>query len=62
MLTPEDIVLAKLLWYKMSESSTQMRDIVGVWKAQQLTLDTDYLRLWAARLSIHDLLEKVISS
>ena len=62
MLAPEDVILAKLLWYKMSESDTQMRDVVGVWKAQREDLDLDYLRLWAARLSIADLLSKVTSS
>jgi hypothetical protein len=62
MLTPEDIILAKLLWYKMSESELQMRDIVSVWKAQQDTLDLDYLRSWATRLSISDLLAKVMAS
>ena len=62
MLTPEDVILAKLLWYKMSESDLQIRDIVSVWKAQQETLDLDYLRLWASRLSVADLLSKITSS
>lgn len=59
MLTPEDIILAKLLWHKISESDVQMRDVVGVWKTQSATLDLNYLRHWAARLSIADLLAKV---
>ena len=62
MLAPEDIILAKLLWYKMSESETQMRDMVGVWKAQRETLDLNYLRAWASRLSVANLLSKVTSS
>ena len=62
MLAPEDVILAKLLWHKMSPSETQLRDIAGVWKAQQASLDRGYLRLWAARLSVDDLLSKVTSS
>jgi|SRR6185436_12755674 len=59
MLTAEDIILAKLLWSKMSPSELQMRDVVSVWKAQQATLDLDYLRTWAARLSVGDMLSKL---
>ncbi len=62
MLTPEDVILSKLLWYKMSASDLQMRDSVSVWKTQQEKLDLGYLRLWAARLSVADLLSKVTSS
>jgi hypothetical protein len=59
MLSAEDVILSKLLWFKMSESQTQWRDIVSVWKVQQGKLDLDYLRTWAARLSIADLLARV---
>ena len=62
MLTPEDVILSKLLWYKMSESDLQMRDIMSVWKVQQETLDLDYLRSWAARLSVADLLAQVMAA
>ena len=62
MLAPEDVILAKLLWHKMSASDVQMRDIVGVWKAQEGMLDLDYLRQWAARLSVAELLSKVMAS
>jgi hypothetical protein len=62
MLAPEDIILAKLLWYKVSESELQMRDIVGVWKAQREALDMNYLHSWATRLSVADLLSTVMTS
>lgn len=58
-LTPEDVILSKLLWFKMSESQTQWRDIVGVWQAQKDKLDVDYLRGWAAQLSVGDLLNRI---
>jgi len=61
-LTPEDIILAKLLWIKMSDSERQWRDVKSVWALKQSDLDSTYLRLWAARLSVADLLAKVMSS
>ena len=62
MLTPEDIILAKLLWYKMSQSEVQMGDILSVWKIQRDALDLNYLRSWAARLSVAELLSKITTS
>ncbi len=62
MLSPEDVILSKLLWYQQSESDTQWRDIVGVWRVQQEKLDLDYLRGWAVRLGLTDLLERVTQS
>jgi len=59
MLAPEDVILAKLLWYQASESDTQLRDCVGIWKAQRGALDQAYLAHWAQRLKIADLLTRV---
>jgi hypothetical protein len=59
VLAPEDVILSKLQWYRLSESAQQLRDCIGVWKVQKDVLDLDYLRQWAARLSLTDLLEKV---
>lgn len=56
--TPEDTVLAKLRWYRLGGevSDQQWRDILGVLKLQRENLDLEYLRLWAAQLSVSDLL------
>jgi hypothetical protein len=61
-LAPEDIILAKLLWIKMSESERQWRDVQSVWSLKKDELDLPYLRLWASRLSVADLLSKVTSA
>ena len=61
-LTSEDIILAKLLWIKMSDSERQWRDVQSVWALKKAELDLAYLRLWASRLSVADLLSKVTSS
>ena len=62
MLAPEDVILSKLLWYRASESDMQLRDCVGIWKARRETLDQVYLRQWAQRLNIDDLLTRVTAA
>ncbi len=60
--TLEDIVLAKLRLYKDrgQVSDRQWSDIGGV-IATNPNLDVDYLRLWAGRLQVTDLLEKALT-
>ena len=57
--TPEDIILQKLVWYRMTknESQRQWRDVLGVLKLQGDRLDFDYLQKWAVELSLSNLLE-----
>jgi hypothetical protein len=59
----ETTVLQKLLWYrKGSESSEkQWSDVLGVLQVQAGALDYNYLRHWAAKLGISDLLDKAIT-
>jgi hypothetical protein len=59
-LSPEDLLLAKLEWYRLGDqaSDRQWRDIIEVMKAQHKTLDRSYLEKWAAELGVADLLEK----
>jgi len=51
-LTPEDVVLSKLLWAKMGDSLLQIKDVAGVLKVQQHTLDTPYIEKWVAELGL----------
>ena len=58
-ISPEDIVLSKLLWRKRSRSETpcsetEWRDILGVLKVQRERLDLEYLREWADSLAMSD--------
>jgi hypothetical protein len=57
--TPEDILLAKLSWYREGGQSSeiQWRDIGGILTINP-SLDWEYVNLWAERLRISDLLEK----
>jgi len=60
--TAEDIVLAKLEWYRQGGevSDRQWRDILGVLKVQAGRLDSDYLQKWAAELNVADLLQRAL--
>jgi hypothetical protein len=57
---PEDTILRKLLWYREGGevSDRQWRDILGVLRAQRDSLNTEYLRTWAQRLKVTDLLNR----
>ncbi len=57
--TPEDIILQKLTWYRMTKNETQRqwRDVLGVLKLQGDRLDFEYLQKWAVELELSDLLE-----
>jgi hypothetical protein len=59
LCSPEDTVLQKLVWYRMTknESQRQWRDVLGVLKLQCDRLDFDYLRKWSVELNLSDLLE-----
>lgn len=61
--SPEDIVLAKLDWYRRGNevSEMQWRDVLNVIKVQGDSLDFNYMRQWAKELGVADLLEQAIS-
>jgi hypothetical protein len=62
--SPEDVILNKLEWYRKGGevSERQWNDAVGVFQVQRAFLDLEYLRAWAVKLAISDLLERLLSS
>ena len=60
-VTPEDVVLLKLEWYRLGNESSerQWRDVLGVLQVQAGRLDDAYLDHWAADLGVTDLLNRV---
>jgi hypothetical protein len=60
--SPEDTILAKLAWYRLGNetSERQWADILAVLSVQGPALDRDYLREWAARLDVADLLARAL--
>lgn len=62
-VTPEDILLAKLHWFREGGgvSTVQWRDIQGVVRGRGATLDREYLEQCAMKLEVSGLLEKALS-
>lgn len=55
-LSPEDLILRKLLWHKQGESAQQLLDVESILRVQQ-SLDWDYLRRWATEQTTWDVLD-----
>jgi hypothetical protein len=50
--TPEDIVVAKLEWAKLGESSRQIEDAAGILKVRADELDISYIEKWVSELGL----------
>jgi hypothetical protein len=56
----EDVLLHKLIWYKITPSDRQISDASGIAVICKETLNLNYLRGWAARQTTSQLLEEVL--
>lgn len=54
VVSPEDIVLAKLLWAKAGQSERQIEDAATVVRVQGSHLDVGYIERWARRLQVEE--------
>ncbi|MCX5634862.1 MAG: hypothetical protein NTW55_03345 [Planctomycetota bacterium] len=63
VVSPEDIVLLKLLWYRDGgqTSQRQWQDVLEILAVQKKNLDFEYLNRWAAVLGINDLFQKAVN-
>jgi len=60
IMTAEDTILSKLLWYKESPVlDRQLQDALEVFEIQEPDLDHRYLKRWADILGISDLLARI---
>jgi len=50
--SPEDILITKLWWAKLSESERQINDAAGIIQVQADDLDLDYVEKWVAVLEL----------
>ena len=64
LLSPEDVVLAKLDWYRLggSLSERQWQDVLGVLIAQAGQLDLDYMRQAAVAIGVTELLSTAFAA
>lgn len=58
MVSPEDLVLSKLVWAKESLSEVQLADVRNIVSFNRDNLDFDYLREWAQKLSVLESFKK----
>lgn len=63
VVTPEDIILLKLEWYRLGNetSGQQWTDVQNVIRVRGQELDRGYLVHWAAEIGVSDLLERALS-
>ena len=60
--SPEDVVLAKLEWFRRGGevSQRQWTDVLGVLRATASRLDLSYMKRGATELAVDDLLERAV--
>lgn len=63
VVSPEDAILAKLVWFRKGgeTSDRQWYDVTGIVQTRRASLDLNYLREWAARLGVTDILDKLLA-
>ncbi len=61
--TAEDVVLAKLEWFRRGGevSERQWGDVVGILRVSAQTIDVAYLKRWSTALGLTDLLDRALS-
>jgi hypothetical protein len=60
LASPEDVILSKLEWDKITPSERQRQDALSVAAVQWERLDQGYLRQWAQALDVTDRLEELL--
>jgi hypothetical protein len=59
-ITPEDLILSKLMWYKESESSKQLEDIKSIFEISKVNLK--YIKYWAKKQFTIKILKNLIKN
>jgi hypothetical protein len=59
--SPEDVILHKLLWNRISPSERQWKDARGVVLVQKDRLDLEYMKKWAASLNLEENLDILLA-
>lgn len=58
-ISPEDLILSKLLWHKESESTRHLEDIGSIFKISKI--DLEYIKDWAGKQSTAETLERLLN-
>lgn len=59
MVTPEDLIVAKLEWARKGASELQLRDAAAILAQHGPELDTDHLERWIGELELDPEWERV---
>jgi hypothetical protein len=59
--SPEDIILAKMIYYREGKSEKHTRDITGILKISGDEIDREYISEWAERLDLNAIWEMILS-
>lgn len=58
--SPEDLILSKLQWFKDTQSTRHLEDAESVLKISSQKLNMEYLKQWAERLEVSDILNNLL--
>ncbi|MBU0671810.1 MAG: hypothetical protein KJ732_02145 [Candidatus Margulisbacteria bacterium] len=58
-VSPEDVILKKLEWYKMGESQKHIDDVKGILKISGPKLDLPYIDKWAEIIGVQNIWQKL---
>lgn len=56
-ISPEDLILNKLIWSKEGGSALQIEDVKSILKISGENLDKDYINKWSRQLDVNNLLD-----
>ncbi|MBS4016104.1 MAG: hypothetical protein KGZ86_06715 [Candidatus Latescibacteria bacterium] len=57
--SPEDMIIIKLEWYKMSDIDKHYFDVINLYNIQRDNLDEKYIIYWCQKKSLLDLWKKI---
>lgn len=60
-VTPEDLILSKLIWSRESMSLKQYEDIKTILKNNKITLDMEYIKYWAEKQNTLEILNTLLN-
>jgi hypothetical protein len=58
--SPEDLILYKLIYFRLSQQSKHSRDIAAILKSKKNELDMSYIEQWATRLGLSSVWKEML--
>lgn len=60
LAAPEDVILAKMQYYREGGSEKHLRDITGILKVSGEMVDRDYVARWAGELGVTEIWQAIL--